>query len=82
MIRDVHFNLLSSAPIDNETQHHIGHCFDYLRQAIICCADSTLEWPSHSRSGQLLGNIDGWGVTHRCRDFNAIGDYIEKNNKN
>jgi Mycotoxin biosynthesis protein UstYa len=44
---------------------HIFHCFDYLRQTIICNADTTVE-------GQSLvepKHIDGYGPLHQCRNW-------------
>lgn len=43
---------------------HMLHCFDYLRQGILCASDTTVEGNSS------LG--EGWGATHTCGDFNAI----------
>ena len=47
---------------------HAEHCFDYLRQAIICSRDSTLEGPDMGKSS-LTGN----GVVHRCRAWDEPG---------
>jgi hypothetical protein len=49
---------------------HIGHCFDYLRQMIMCNADMTLEGlaskPAESGGGD---HIDGFDVEHQCKDM-------------
>lgn len=47
---------------------HMSHCWDYLRQAIMCHADTTLEWMPNS--GQHVSK--GWGYEHRCRDWDAL----------
>nr|POE47266.1 oxidase ustya [Quercus suber] len=54
---------------------HAQHCFDYLRQAILCNADMTLEWPKQAgpSSGAM---VDGWGVPHTCKSQTAIDDYM------
>ncbi|KAF2096000.1 hypothetical protein NA57DRAFT_78771 [Rhizodiscina lignyota] len=43
---------------------HAAHCFDYLRQSIMCDADVTLE--GNNSAGP------GWGSTHVCKDFESI----------
>nr|POE74587.1 oxidase ustya [Quercus suber] len=49
-----------------EASAHAQHCFDYLRQALLCNADMTLEWPK--QEGPSSGAIvDGWGVPHKCK---------------
>ncbi|PMB73678.1 hypothetical protein BM221_001102 [Beauveria bassiana] len=55
---------------------HLMHCFDYLRQTIMCFADTTLEWlPAPPRD---TGST-GWGFEHKCRDFDAISRWVEDN---
>ncbi|KAI1258773.1 hypothetical protein F5Y18DRAFT_327458 [Xylariaceae sp. FL1019] len=46
---------------------HMQHCFDYIRQALMCAADATLEERDETISG-----VKGWGTTHQCRDFEAL----------
>lgn len=53
---------------------HTLHCFDYLRQAIMCYGDSTLEY--------LTTDFDDYNAleygyqSHRiCRNFNAVLQY-------
>lgn len=43
------------------------HCFDYLRQALICAADPALE-----ERDDTIGGVRGWGTTHQCRNFEAL----------
>ncbi|KAG5299150.1 hypothetical protein I7I50_07570 [Histoplasma capsulatum G186AR] len=55
---------------------HVDHCFDYLRQAIRCSADPTLEWGRAERNGKPV-EIDGWGVPHRiCKDVSVFEEFI------
>ncbi|KAA8565466.1 hypothetical protein EYC84_009326 [Monilinia fructicola] len=44
---------------------HWLHCFDYLRQTILCNADGTLEPPKLDSRGKE--NVDGMGE-RQCRD--------------
>ncbi|KAF3002135.1 hypothetical protein E8E14_001761 [Neopestalotiopsis sp. 37M] len=48
---------------------HWLHCFDYLRQTILCNADATLEPPSITFQGN--GVIDGM-IQRECRDWEAL----------
>ena len=50
--------------------NHMFHCMDYLRQTILCNADLTIEWEALTVKERLpTGHIDGYGVTHQCRDW-------------
>ncbi|KXT00759.1 hypothetical protein AC578_2986 [Pseudocercospora eumusae] len=60
---------------------HIMHCFDYLRQAIMCCGDTALEGAdeysiAEGRDKVVIGT-SGLGTTHQCKDWDAIKDYAE-----
>ncbi|KAF2865105.1 hypothetical protein BDV95DRAFT_612893 [Massariosphaeria phaeospora] len=63
-------------PSENRNGMHAGghakHCFDYLRQALLCVADSTLEERSDKTSG-----VKGVGTTRQCRDFEALKAWTE-----
>ena len=55
----------TSATLPTHKLVHLFHCVDYLRQNILCQADTTLEWQSESNS-EL---IDGYGPPHQCRNW-------------
>ncbi|PPQ91129.1 hypothetical protein CVT25_013268 [Psilocybe cyanescens] len=58
---------------------HTEHCFHYLRQALLCAADTTLEYggPSmRSPNGDVIAT--GVNVTHTCRDWKQVHDYMEE----
>ncbi|KAE8364652.1 hypothetical protein BDV27DRAFT_145155 [Aspergillus caelatus] len=62
--------------LDQVNAAHLMHCWDYLRQAVMCNADTTLEWlpaPPNDRGST------GWGYEHTCRDFDAISRWAEEN---
>lgn len=44
---------------------HVFHCYDYLRQTILCRSDTTIEW--RSRVNPL--HIDGYGPPRTCRNW-------------
>ncbi|KAI0133905.1 hypothetical protein BJ170DRAFT_590908 [Xylariales sp. AK1849] len=48
---------------------HWLHCFDYLRQAILCNADATIEPPTITLRGN--GIIDGM-IQRECKDWTAL----------
>lgn len=50
---------------------HLLHCFDYLRQGIMCAGDMTLEWPKEQKVGDG-SKVDGWGVEHQCKSWVSI----------
>ncbi|KAF2750982.1 hypothetical protein M011DRAFT_396168, partial [Sporormia fimetaria CBS 119925] len=52
---------------------HTRHCFDYLRQSLMCAADSNIE-PVNSK----LGGVTGWGNMRVCRRFDEVVEWAEK----
>jgi hypothetical protein len=61
---------------------HVNHCFEYIRQAIMCAGDVALEgaattFPS-GPNGEDLGGSDGWDAKHVCKDYGQIAKYLEK----
>lgn len=52
-------------------EDHVQHCFDYLRQGIMCTGDMTVEWPRTEADGTRFA-VDGWGVTHECKSWVSV----------
>lgn len=52
-------------------EDHVEHCFDYLRQALMCAGDVTLEWPREEADGRRFA-VDGWGVEHQCKSWVSV----------
>lgn len=50
--------------LEEEVAHHSSHCFDYLRQSIMCAADTNLEGENDAGPG--------WGANHECTDYDAL----------
>lgn len=63
--------------ISKFTDQHINHCFEYLRQAIMCQGDTTLEKVITNEEGEFKPEIDGWGTVHECRSWNMLFDFAE-----
>ncbi|KAI0512810.1 hypothetical protein F5B22DRAFT_648402 [Xylaria bambusicola] len=52
------------ANLTDDVAHHSAHCFDYLRQSIMCAADTNLEGETEAGPG--------WGSDHVCTDYDAL----------
>jgi len=57
-------NATVSGALDQEVAHHTAHCFDYLRQSIMCNADTSLEGKTEAGPG--------WGSKHQCKDYDEV----------
>lgn len=59
-----------------ETDMHVNHCVDSIRQSLMCSADiSTVVWQWNDI---LQDNVFHGGVAHRCRDFSLIQDWARQ----
>ncbi|KAI1170943.1 hypothetical protein F4777DRAFT_583382 [Nemania sp. FL0916] len=56
---------------------HMDHCVEYIRQAILCHGDLTLE-PVMSGSTRTSIESDTWGSKHYCRDWNVLKEVVWK----
>jgi hypothetical protein len=57
------------------TPHHNRHCLEYLRQSIMCNADTNLEARVISESGTK--ETPGWDLK-KCRDYGQILNWAEE----
>lgn len=61
---------------------HVNHCFEYIRQAIMCAGDVALEGAATTfplgLNGEDQGGSDGWDAKHVCKDYSQITKYLEK----
>ncbi|KAF2643660.1 hypothetical protein P280DRAFT_214372 [Massarina eburnea CBS 473.64] len=72
----VYSGLKSAHELPEDHHWHMIHCFDYMRQAIMCSADMAMEglettFPDHN------GGSDGWDSKHVCRDPKAVRARLE-----
>ncbi|KAH8894750.1 hypothetical protein GQ53DRAFT_643036 [Thozetella sp. PMI_491] len=58
---------------------HSRHCFEYLRQSILCCGDMTLEGRQTTFPDRNSPGSDGWDAKHVCKDYGQIRRHLEKN---
>ncbi|KAF9692899.1 hypothetical protein EKO04_009006 [Ascochyta lentis] len=56
---------------------HNNHCIDYLRNAVVCAADTTLEGQAVARGGREVPGTDGMGGVHVCRDWEGVVGWAE-----
>ncbi|KAF1947999.1 hypothetical protein EJ02DRAFT_332806 [Clathrospora elynae] len=61
---------------------HINHCFEYIRQAIMCSGDVALEGAATTfpggEGGGDRGGSDGWDAKHVCKDYGQVYEYLER----
>lgn len=69
--------MMNKSHESDEHLSHLNHCFDYLRQAVMCAGDMTLE-PAVEYKEIGRKGVAGWGVEHRCRNFQAMKDFAEE----
>ncbi|KAI0325173.1 hypothetical protein GY45DRAFT_1340294 [Cubamyces sp. BRFM 1775] len=64
---------------DAAAHEHVTHCLRYLRQAVLCLADATLEPDEPGvREGQWEHASSGVGAVHRCRDWTVLRQYLDE----
>lgn len=51
---------------------HIKHCFNYVRHALQCAGDTTIEVPTLFNGRTVFL---GWNTTHQCRNYEIVWDY-------
>lgn len=54
------------------SHHHIRHCFEYLRQSLICLADSNMEEMNYTTQG-----VSGWETERTCRNFEQLKSWAD-----
>ncbi|KAJ3577660.1 hypothetical protein NPX13_g2903 [Xylaria arbuscula] len=59
-------------PSHHAKPSHLRHCFDYLRQTIMCAADTNLEPLIEGRGG-----VNGFGSERKCRDFDRVSAWAD-----
>jgi hypothetical protein len=64
--------------LDESAIGHNDHCFNYLRNALMCCGDTTLEGQSQAKMFEHVPGTDGTGAVHVCRNYDEISAYAEK----
>lgn len=63
--------------LDESKLLHNDHCFDYIRNAIMCFGDTTLEGQSQTPGLEDIPGTDGTGAIHVCRNFDEVSKWAE-----
>ncbi|KAF2101281.1 hypothetical protein NA57DRAFT_72723 [Rhizodiscina lignyota] len=82
MLRKIYWNDRKGIPMEREFVDHAAHCFDFLRQALSCYSDTTLEMPQLRTKGEDSAQDGIDRATHsskrQCRDFESIKRWTEQ----
>lgn len=66
------------SPETTSARYHVQHCFNYIRQMVLCAANTRLNPTNHVQpSGQLAS--DGIGLMYECRDWDKVYEAFEAN---
>lgn len=66
-----------NSTVDEKALLHNDHCFDYLRNAVMCTADMTLEGQIEGPEWDGEAGTDGTGAVHVCRDWDEVVRWAE-----
>lgn len=78
-------NAIVSPPGGNQSEirtaqarYHVHHCFNYVRQMVLCAANTRLNPINHVLPDGKLAS-DGIGLTYECRDWDAVYEAFDAN---
>ncbi|KAG2038462.1 hypothetical protein BDR03DRAFT_1009911 [Suillus americanus] len=81
MFHQIHCLQMIRLALINGPNGHSGHCINILRQAILCKSDITLDPLIITDHDGPMEGVDGVDVTHFCRDWSQVYDYVTENQK-
>lgn len=62
---------------EHHERMHLEHCFDYLRQSLMCSADTTVEWANPHAGPTQKPLIDGWNIKHKeCKNWDSVLQFV------
>ncbi|KAI0324260.1 hypothetical protein GY45DRAFT_1263194 [Cubamyces sp. BRFM 1775] len=70
------------APPSSEWESwHTQHCLNYVRQMLLCAANTRLEPVKEvvEQGENREAKVDGLGLEHRCRDWSVLRTAVEEN---
>ena len=83
MVHQLHcLDFLRVGYVTNRTdlEGHVQHCLQYMRQVVLCNADTTLESANSVYvDGKWIYVGDMGGSVHRCKDWTMLRRYLEEN---
>jgi hypothetical protein len=62
---------------EHSSDTHIQHCLEYIRQSIMCAADTTIELAVKASDEDNVG-VRGFGTEHICRDFRQLVEWTSQ----
>ncbi|KAK7960682.1 hypothetical protein PG996_011326 [Apiospora saccharicola] len=68
--------LKTNTTLPEDHHWHMIHCFSYMRQAILCSADTAIEGHETTFPDDN-GGSDGWDAHHVCKDMSEVRGYLE-----
>ncbi|KAK0629492.1 hypothetical protein B0T17DRAFT_525637 [Bombardia bombarda] len=68
--------LKANISLPDDHHWHMIHCFDYMREAIMCSADIALEGHETTFPDDN-GGSDGWDSKHVCKNYGEVIGYLE-----
>lgn len=75
LLMDGYNSAVLARPINNK--HHIRHCFDYIRQVLLCVSDVALEGRD-PEGGKEDAPIHGIGAKRVCKDSRELFEWAEE----
>jgi len=80
--RQYYSNIFAGGELEEHSYRHNEHCASHMTQLKLCSADMTLE-PTKTkiseRSGRRVHVVTEDGITHVCRDWIQLRDWMEAN---
>lgn len=61
---------------EHSSEVHVRHCLEYIRQSIVCLADTTIERTVDATEGHL--GVEGFGTVHMCKDFRQLVEWTSR----
>ena len=65
----------SNVPEAPITLEHVLHCIEFLRQSVMCHADTTIE-----AKDEHLHGVVGFGILHACRNWAQMVKWVDDRN--
>ncbi|KAI1781370.1 hypothetical protein F4818DRAFT_35760 [Hypoxylon cercidicola] len=79
IIRDVFWANRDSKTVEDVEVKHVNHCFDYIRQGIMCAGDMSIEGAAKMTEGESnVDRVNGYGGRHECKNYQLSRDWMDK----
>ncbi|KAI1322458.1 hypothetical protein F5Y16DRAFT_386605 [Xylariaceae sp. FL0255] len=58
---------------EHSSDIHVRHCLEYIRQSLMCVADTTIEQTVEAPEGG--SGVRGFGTEHTCKDYQQLVEW-------